>query len=130
MPKINSKPPKYFKTTVNARLKTLISPETLQDVLLAIFSESPSLIALRSLSNLQRAIVADYAARVHLRASDNLVRVPQKPDFIKLDGIKPTGNTGTLHDLIPQSEGKSKITITISGPRAIGKTCLAHKLAL
>lgn len=48
----------------------------------------------------QRAEAGDWALRSHLRASDNLNRVPPKPECVKLAEVRrEPGNTGTVFDI-------------------------------
>jgi len=59
-----------------------VSLETLRD-LLALVSRRASLNALRSWTPNQRAAAEKWAAATHLRASDNVVRVPPMPACVK-----------------------------------------------
>jgi hypothetical protein len=94
--------PAYFKTSVARRMKEEIPANDLHEFLLATLGEgSPGVATIVTWSHKQRAIVEDYAARVHLSASDNPVRVPRRPKCLGVVRSKePKGTTGTLYDLI------------------------------
>jgi hypothetical protein len=61
---------------------------------------------LEAWSPLERYAAGDWALRVHVRASDNLNRVPSKPECVRRDSV-PLGErereqTGTVMDLSPK----------------------------
>lgn len=62
-----------------------IDVNTLRD-LLALVSVSVSLRNLRRWSDEERALAEQWAAKSHLRASDNIVRVPPRPPCVSRDG--------------------------------------------
>jgi hypothetical protein len=72
---------RYFKTSVAWRVRNPIETTLLQDVLLMVNVDLPRELLCRW-SVQERAIVEDWACRLHLRASDNIVRVPPKPDLV------------------------------------------------
>lgn len=98
---MKNKRPAFFKTTVNQRLKQYITTEGIYIFLTTTLGYSIPLSIIRTWSQPQRAIAEDYAARLHLNASDNLmVRLPQRPDFLPLQQVLSHQQiTKTLHDL-------------------------------
>lgn len=98
------KRPDYFKTSVAQCLKKPIDISDLECLLLLV-DVTITREELAKLTPLQRAIAEDWASRVHLSASDNPVRVPQRPKFLpeKAAGLllpPESAQTSTLKDLL------------------------------
>jgi hypothetical protein len=71
----------YFKTSVAKAMLDPIETTVLQDVLLMVNVDLPRELLCRW-NVMERAIAEDWAVRLHLRASDNIIRVPPKPAFV------------------------------------------------
>jgi len=60
----------------------------LRDILSLVMNYVPSLNKINSWTDDQAYQAEDWASCVHLRASDNIIRVPKRPSFLK--DVSPT----------------------------------------
>jgi hypothetical protein len=85
--------------------KTDFDPEAV-DLLLLLVDEVVPRAAIDAWTQEERHAVGDWALRTHLRASDNLNRVPSKPECVRRDAVsldqREYSETGTVMDLAPK----------------------------
>jgi hypothetical protein len=60
-----------------------LTDDLLADMILVAGFDSPPRALLASLTEFERVLAYDWAAREHLRASDNLVRRRARPSFLE-----------------------------------------------
>ncbi len=79
------------------------------EILLLLVDEVVPMDRINAWSEAERVAAGDWAFRSHLRASDNLNRVPLMPECVKRDRIDPArGADGTVMDLVPRPIGDGR----------------------
>lgn len=74
------------------KLEKIESAREMRD-LLSLVECSPSLKAIKAWTPEQTELARNWAAKVHLRASDNIVRVPSRPTFLDQFMVRTVVNT-------------------------------------
>lgn len=76
----------------------------LHDLLLLVCYVVPKKV-IKAWTPEQRKLAETWAAKTHLRASDNPVRVPPRPSFLDGYEFKAKHETGTVFDIVPRVRG-------------------------